>query len=441
MKTYQSGCVKLGRLSGVMSLVALVGFQAVAEPAKAPGGSDWPQWRGPSRDGSVGGPAWPTSLGENELKREWQVELGQGYPGPIVSGNRVFTVETQNKKREIVRAFDRESGKALWETTWDGAMKVPFFAAKNGSWVRATPATDGERLLVAGIRDVLVCLDVATGDELWRIDFPKAHGTELPSFGMVCSPLIEDGFAYVQVGEGVAKIEVATGKLVWHEMKGGGGMSGGAFSSPVLAAVGGEEQLIIQARTELAGLSPESGSVLWRQPVKAFRGMNIITPVPYGDAFFTTTYGGRSKLWQVGQGGNKSEVMEAWDNKLQGYMCTPVVVEDHAYFHLRNQRAACVDLQSGEIAWVTDERFGKYWSIVSQGDRLLALDEEGELILFRANPERFDLIDRRKVSDQETWAHLTVVGDQIFVRELSGLSAWSWKGNPQLASVSNTVEK
>ncbi|MDB4798310.1 pyrrolo-quinoline quinone, partial [Verrucomicrobia bacterium] len=120
-------------------------------------------------------------------------------------------------------------------------------------------------------------------------------------------------------------------------------------------------------------------------------------------------------------------------NKLQGYMCTPVVVDGFAYFHLRNQRAACVDLKSGEIAWVTDERFGKYWSIVAQGDRLLALDEEGELILFRANSKQFDLIDRRKIAKSETWGHLTAVDGELFVRELDGLSAWDWNERSELA--------
>ena len=210
-------------------------------------------------------------------------------------------------------------------------------------------------------------------------------------------------------------------------------MSGGAFSSPILASISGSKQLIVQGRDELKGLSPQSGSVLWRQPVKAFRGMNIVTPVPYGDSFFTTTYGGRSILWGIEKAEGGYGVEQSWVNKLQGYMCTPVVVDDHAYFHLKSQRAACVDLRSGEIKWVSDQRFGKYWSLVSQGDRLLALDERGELILFKANPGAFEMIDRRKVSEEETWGHLTVVDGEIYIRELNGLSAWRWNGETQLS--------
>jgi outer membrane protein assembly factor BamB len=393
----------------------------------------WPQWRGPHRTGVVEGEAWPSTLGEEQLKRRWRVELGEGYPGPIVSGGRVFTVESGGKRVETVRAFDQKTGESIWERTWDGSMKVPFFAAKNGSWVKSTPATDGRSLLVGGMQEILVSLDVETGKENWRIDFADRLKSDRPSFGFVCSPLIDGDFAFLQAGGGIVKIDIRSGEVVWHVGAGGDGMNDGAFSSPIVTLVSGEQQLVVQGRASLKGFNPTNGQLLWQQAVKAFRGMNIVTPVAFEDSFFTTTYGGRARLWSIGKSGEQFEVENLWDNKLQGYMCTPVVVDGFAYFHLRNQRAACVDLNSGEIAWVTDERFGKYWSLVAQGDRLLALDEEGELILFRANPKRFELIDRRKIAKSETWGHLTVVDGELFVRELDGLSAWDWKPRSELA--------
>ena len=110
-------------------------------------------------------------------------------------------------------------------------------------------------------------------------------------------------------------------------------------------------------------------------------------------------------------------------------MSTPVVVEGHVYMHLQNQRFACIELATGETTW-TSEPFGKYCSLVRQADRILALDQEGELLLLKANPETFELLDRRKVSDEETWAHLAVSGDELFVRELNALSAFQWKRTP-----------
>ena len=109
------------------------------------------------------------------LERLWRVELGPSYSGPIVYGPRVFVTETEDKRREVVRAFDRDSGAELWRTAWDGAMSVPFFAKANGDWIRSTPACDGEALFVGGMRDVLVCLEVETGAVKWRVDFRERY--------------------------------------------------------------------------------------------------------------------------------------------------------------------------------------------------------------------------------------------------------------------------
>ncbi|MBT4225452.1 MAG: PQQ-binding-like beta-propeller repeat protein, partial [Opitutae bacterium] len=151
----------------------------------------WNQWRGPNRDGIIPtSQPWPKSISKDTLKLQWERPLDKGYSSPIVSDEMVFTVETVEAKNEVVRAFDRQSGKQIWKTTWVGALKVPFFARKNGSWVRSTPAYDGTHLYVGGIRDVLVCMDAKTGEITWELDFVKKFGSKLPSFGFVCSPLI-----------------------------------------------------------------------------------------------------------------------------------------------------------------------------------------------------------------------------------------------------------
>ncbi len=143
--------------------------------------ADWPQWRGPDRDGSFNGPEWPKSLSSLTLK--WKQPIDDGYPGPIISGSKVITVETLRKSNEVVRCFDRKTGEQIWSAQWEGAMRVPFFAARNGSWVRSTPATDGKSVFVAGMRDVLVSLDLNNGTENWRVDFVQRFETPIPSFG------------------------------------------------------------------------------------------------------------------------------------------------------------------------------------------------------------------------------------------------------------------
>ena len=386
----------------------------------------WPQWRGPNRDGFATGPTWPGSLAEGRLKPLWHVELGPGYPGPIVAADRVFVAETKDKESEVVRALDRQSGRELWNASWPGSMTVPFMAKSNGDWIRSTPAYDGDSLYIAGMRDVLVCLDAETGKQRWRVDLVEQFKTSLSSFGFVCSPLVIDEHVYVQAAAGFCKLDRRTGKVIWRVLKDNGGMFGGAFSSPIYRRICGQDQIIVQSRQILAGIDPESGNTIWSEKIPAMLGMNILTPTVLQDSIFTSSYGGGSRLLRIQQSDNNFETKAVWETPLQGYMSTPIIIDGHAYLHLRSKRFTCVELATGKQKWTT-KPYGKYWSLVAQKDCILALDQRGELFLIRATPEKFDLLDSRKISNQETWGHLAVSGDQIFVRELMGITAYSWR--------------
>jgi len=413
----------------VAGLLWMAGVPHLCGPrvqAEGPPPATWKQWRGPTRDGQVAGTDWPDSLSEKVLTRRWRVDLDPGYSGPIVSAAAVFVAGTADKKTEVVIALDRKTGKELWRAEWAGAITVPFFAAANGSWMRATPALDGESLFVAGMRDVLVSLNAQTGKEQWRLDFVQEFKAPLPAFGFVSSPLVDGDFLYVQAGASVVKLEKKTGKVVWRALQDKGGMMGSAFSSPLIATLAGQRQLVVQTREKLAGVDLDKGDVLWEQKVPNFRGMNILTPVVLGDAVFTSSYQNKSWLFQVAKSEGKFQVKEAWSNNAQGYMSTPVVIDGHAYLHLQNRRFTCINLKTGERTW-TSQGFGQYCSLVAQKDRILALDQRGKLLLLKANPKAFELVDERQVSDQEAWAHVAVCGEEIFVRELKGLGVFLWK--------------
>jgi len=411
-------------LMACLSALLMSGREASgAEPV-----AQWPQWRGPGRDGIVATePQWPSDLKEGTLRLKWRVELGPSYSGPIVSGDKVFVTETRNKKTELVQALARSDGRSMWQAEWEGAMSVPFFAWENGEWIRATPAFDGESLFVAGMRDVLVKLDAASGKEQWRVDFVDRFKSPLPAFGFVSSPLIDGDAVVVQAGAACVKLDRKTGATVWRSLKDEGGMMGSAFSSPIKATVAKREQYLVQTRDKLCGVDCQSGAELWSQKIEAFRGMNILTPVPVGDAVFTSSYGGKSWLYALEPSNDAARlnVREQWTNKTQGYMSTPVVIDGHVYLHLRNQRFACIEIASGKERWIS-QPFGKYWSLVAQDRRILALDERGDLLLLNANPEKFELLSQRHVSDSPTWAHLAVCDNEVFVRDLKGLTVHRW---------------
>ena len=382
---------------------------------------NWPGWRGPNRDGKCA-----TKLPEriSHLQPIWTVKLGDSYSGPIISGKNVLVTETINKKNETLSALERATGNQVWKKEWEGAMSVPFFASSNGDWIRSTPATDGKRVVVGGMRDVVACFDAETGNELWRIDFNKDLKIDLPSFGLVCSPLIDGEFVYVQAGGGIRQIRLADGKFGWMAMKEAGGMMGGAFSSPVIADLNGTRQLVAATRDAMVGVELASGKELWQRPIQTFRGMNILTPTIVGQQIFTSSYGGRSQSIRVkaeSPTGWSTDV--AWEGKSEAYMSSPIVVGDYAYLHLKNQRVCCIDLKDGSETWRT-QPYGKYWSMVTDGERILGLDESGKLYLLAANPEKLELLDQLQVSDEPCWAHLAVVDDEIFVRFQRGLKMY-----------------
>ncbi len=398
-----------------------------AFPFSAPGEDlVWPQWRGPTRDGIIAkGAPWPKKISKKMLKQTWRREISKGYPGPIVSEKLVFTVETKGKN-EFVRAFERSSGEQKWEAQWPGSMSVPFFAWKNGSWVRSTPAYDGKNLYVGGMRDFLVCLDASNGSQKWSVDLMKRYKAPLPAFGFVCSPLVEGDHIYVQAGAGFVKLKSETGESVWRTLDDKGGMYGSAFSSPTTAKLGGIEQLVVQTRTELTGVEPDNGKVLWKRPIKAFRGMNILTPVIFGQSVFTSSYGGKSLLFDLAKDANGFSIDQKWENKQEGYMSSPIVIDGFCYIHLRKQRMTCIDLSNGATKWISSESFGKYQSMVSNGKEILALDEDGTLYQIEANPEKLVIKDKRTISDSPTWAHLAIAGNQLFVRELEAIACYEW---------------
>lgn len=411
-----------------LTLACLLMCSSLAFTADNPNNT-WPQWRGPTRDGVSVGDAWPDKFSDANFKLVWKAEkLGQSYSGPIVTEDRIYTTETVDKKIEVVSCYDRKTGKQLWKQEWEGSMTVPFFAARNGSWIRSTPAVDADSIYVGGIKDLLVCLDAKTGKEKWRVDFIARDKTPPPAFGFVCSPLVDDTGVYVQAGGAFVKLNKKTGETIWRVLEEKDAMMGSAFSSPAFGKLVGKDQVIVQTRTRLAGVDREKGQVLWEKAIPSFRGMNILTPVQVGDSIFTSTYGGNTRLLNFkGQTSGTIDVEDAWGFKYEGNMTTPVVLDGHAYLFGKDRRFICINTKDGKETWRTEERFGEYWNIVSRKDKLLALDNRGKLFLIKANPAKFDLIDQREVSKEETWAHLAVVGDQIIIRDLNNLLVFQWK--------------
>ncbi len=401
----------------VLLLVAPTLF--AAEPAV------WLQWRGPNRDCTTNGPAFPDKLGS--LKQSWRVELNPSYSGSIVLADRVIVTETLDDATEAARALDRTTGKELWVAKWKGGQHVIPEAKPRGEAIRATPASDGKVVYIGGMRDLLLCLDVHNGKERWRIDFVDLYKGHQPDMGMSSSPLIDGDSVYTLAATGVVRVNAKSGKVDWRTLTDNPKLEGGATSSLMFSSFGGRKVLVALNRKTLALLDPESGKILWKQTVPAYRNTSTVTPVLLGDTgIFVSMIGGRSMRFDVAAGADKLSARRTWDISPVAYMSTPVRVGDYLYAHLESKRFACFDAKSGRQKWVSDQLFGDYWSMAVRGDRILALDQKGTLYLVHATPEKFDLLDQRKISDLETWPHLAVCGDEVFVRDTKGLTAYRW---------------
>ena len=391
----------------------------------------WPQWRGPKRDGSVIGGSWPDTLQAPVLKKLWREELPPSYSGTVVSTDKVFVTYTRDEMYEGVRALNRNNGKQVWQSEWKVTMKVAGLGTGMGSWIRATPAYEQDGLFVAGMPDLLVSLDPDTGAEQWRADFHARYGTPIPELGFVCSPLVVEDGVYVQTADSFVKVDRKTGRSVWRCMerkeKGSEGMGQGSYSSPDFAVIKGRPQLLVADIDAIAGVDPVSGKVLWNRVLDSYDQGCILAPIVYGNGIFTSTRASRTGHYPLVYGNGQFSLTDGWKNKLIVYMSSPIIMGDFAYLHLKNGRFACVDLRDGKINWISNRPFGKYCSMVWLKDRILGLTDDGRLLLIQADPDQFILIDSRHIASDETWGHLAIVGQDIYIRERNAVTAYRWQ--------------
>ena len=285
--------------------------------------ADWPQWRGPYRDGRVAETPWPSSLDENHLKPVWRATLGPSYSGPVVAGQLVFVTESTN---QLTEAVHRPST----------GRPASCAGARNGRVTSRCPSSPKPTAIPFGATPVYAdgpgssSPACAMSSPFSRPKPARTRGASIsardqdqpvPALGFVSSPLVVGDAVYVQAGAAFVKLDTRSGRILWRTLADEGGMWGSAF-------------------------------------------------------------------------------------------------DGHAYLHLRNQRLTCLDLNTGFSTWTSEEKFGKYWSLILNQDRILALDERGWLFLLEANPRQLEILSRRRVSELESWAHLALDGPDLYIRDL-----------------------
>lgn len=397
--------------------------------AAAPGlAADWPQWRGPARDGvapDVAPPsAWPAALDPI-----WKVEVGEGHAGPVIAGGRVYAFSRRGEE-EVLACLSAGDGKVEWRIAYEAPYTPSPDAREHGKGPKATPAIDGGKVYAFGISGILTCVDIDRGSGgavAWQKRFGDRFKTTSPLYGAANSPLIEGDLCIVGAGGhddgALAAFHKKTGDLVW-EVKG----DGPSYSSPIARDLAGERQVIALLQTKLAGLRARDGKLLWEWPFTTEYSMNIITPVVAKDLVIISGYGKGTTALRIAKGEKGFACERAWyAAQPVMFMSSPVIVEDHLYGLSQSGKGTlvCVALAGGVRAWSSPGGIGSYASIVRAGRQFLVLGTDGVLLVVAADPSAYKEIAKVKLVEGPVWAHLAVAGNRMYVKDKTHLACFA----------------
>ena len=388
---------------------------------------DWPQFRGPNRDGASAETGLLQELPPGGPPLVWKATgLGVGYSSVSVVGNRIYTIG-ENTNSSSVIALDAADGKKIWSGKLGkpGAPGKPAFEGP-----RATPTIEGNLLVAVGQWGEIVCLNTARGKELWRKDYAKDFGGKRPEWGFAESPLIDGDKVVVTPGgsEGaVVALNKKTGAVIWRSKE---FTDAPHYSSLIVAEIGGVRQYIQLTAESVAGIAAADGKLLWCAPRK---GRTAVIPTPiYSDGYVyvTSGYGIGCNLFKITEAGGKFTAEEVYANKVLGNKQGGVIkVGDFVYGHADDKGWTCQDFKTGAAKW-QDNRLGKGSIIYAGGRFYLRSEDKGTIVLIEASPDaykehgRFEQLDR---SDKKAWPYLVIASGKLYLRDMDTLLCYDVK--------------
>lgn len=376
--------------------------------------TDWNQWRGPNRDGVATGFTAPAAWTADSLVKKWSVTVGEGHASPVVVGERVYVFSREGEK-ETLRCLALADGKLLWRAAYDAPYEMNPAARGHGMGPKATPAVVEGRVFTLGISGQLAAFDANTGAVLWRKSFTESYKSTAPVFGAATSPLVDGKNVIVHVGGedggALTAFDTATGKVNWQWTG-----DGPAYTSPIIATLGGVRQLITQSQKRCIGVSPVDGKVLWEIPFTTPYDQNIVTPIVSGDVVI---FGGiRKPMTAVKVTGNSATTV--WEaREITMYMSSPVVDGAKIYGMSDKFRGTLftLDAANGTVLWKSDGTLGSNASVTDVGPALLVLNDAGELTVQQKAGNALKELIKYKVADSPVWASPAVVGNQLLIKD------------------------
>lgn len=381
--------------------------------------ADWPQFRGPARDGVYPDRQSIPDFPEQGPEALWDRPVGAGFSAPAVARGRVILYHRIGGT-ELVESINPSTGATIWKSEFPTTYKDDFGFDEGP---RATPVVDGGQIYTFSAQGVLRCLEFATGRQVWSLDTHEEYGVSKGYFGAASTPLVLGSRVFANVGgsdgAGIIALDKDTGRFLWkatdHEA---------AYSSPVVAEFDGETLVIFFTREGLVALEPSSGKVRfersWRSRSRA--SVNAATPIIAGDTIFlSASYGTGSIALRVN--GDTLEELWSGEDSIDNHYSTSVLADGVVYgFHGRQeygQSFRAIELATGKVLW-SEDRYGA-GTVTRVGDRLLLLRESGELTLLAVSAEKFQVISEAQILPTEVRAYPALADGLFFARDKNTL--------------------
>jgi outer membrane protein assembly factor BamB len=395
---------------------------------------DWPQWRGPTRDGVWKETGIIAKFPAAKLPLRWKTPIGSGYTGPTVADGRVYLSDRQTEPEEVERVccFDWQTGRPQWTFSYPCAYRQIQYTAGP----RASVSIDDGRAYALGTMGHLHCLDAATGQLLWKKQPGVDYKVRVPVWGVSAAPLVDGELVIVQIGAAdgacLVALDKKTGAERWRALD-----DRASYSAPVIAQQAGGRVLICWTGERVVGLDPASGRVYWRHPFPQRMVINVPTPVVQGDRLFLSCFYDGSLMLKLRQ--DELAVEEVWrrhgaseirTDALHAMIGTPYLEGNYIYGVDSYGQLRCLDAASGDRLWEDLTAVPKArWAtihLVRNAEQTWLFNERGELIIGRLSPQGFQEISRAKLIEPTTaqleqrggvcWSHPAFASKHVFAR-------------------------
>jgi outer membrane protein assembly factor BamB len=386
------------------------------DPVAANTAAGWPGFRGPERNGVIRGVRIDTDWSRSKPVELWRKPVGPGWSSFAVHGRLIYTQE-QRGADELVSSYDLTTGAPVWRHK----DAVRFYESNAGAGPRATPIFSNGRVYTFGATGLLNALDARNGSVVWSRNAASDTKTKIPDWGFASSPIVVGDKVIVATEGTLAAYDAGAGGQRWQGPSGRGG-----YSSPQLATIDGVAQILLLNGEGAISVDPSDGKLLWKHEwnIDGIVQPSVIAgaDVLIGSGSGMAGVGLRRVAVTRGPGGWTAE--ERWTSSgLKPYFNDFVVHKGHA-FGFDGSMLACIDLKDGKRKW----KGGRYGHgqivLLPDQDLLLALSEEGELVLVGATPDQFKELARFPAIEGKTWNHPALVGDLLLVRNGEQMAAF-----------------